>query len=71
MTICEAVKSRTAERPYITRKAWIHGLPIKIYPTDTPDNCAVVSLQDKVARRGWQPTTEDLIAEDWIISDFY
>ncbi len=75
MTICEAIKCRTEAKPYITRKAWAYDLPdvhkpeIKVYPTATPDCCLLVSMQSVTPRRGWQPIEQDLVAEDWIITE--
>lgn len=73
MNIQEAIQSRTEEKPFITRKAWIintwHGLEVKIFPTNTPNCCVVSSIAAKAPCRGWQPQMEDLIAEDWEVTD--
>ena len=71
MFIHEAIKARTPAKPYITRAAWSHQrerslVPIpRIFPTDTPDCCVLISGASKPPCRGWQPIAEDLIADDW------
>lgn len=68
MKIYIAIKATTEKRPFITRIAWA-GLQIKILPTDSPDCCIISSLSGRNPRRGWQPTAEDLTAEDWITTE--
>lgn len=68
MTIIEAIKSTTENRPSITRTAWAE-MQVKIRPTNTPDCCIISSLSGSNPRRGWQPTAEDLTAEDWITTE--
>lgn len=68
MTIIEAIKSTTENRPSITRTAW-GEMQVKIRPTNTPDCCIISSLSGSNPRRGWQPTAEDLTAEDWITTE--
>lgn len=70
MYIHEAIRSTTRNRPYIRRSAWNYpttspDVAVKILPTDSPDCCLIISAIEKNPRRGWQPTTEDLIASDW------
>ena len=71
MYIHEAVKELTVKKPYITRKSWarwsreLHG-GIKLQPTNSPDGCIIESDVDKKNRRSWNPTAEDLAADDWI-----
>lgn len=72
MNIQEAIKSRTVEKPFITREKW-HGefstwraADIKIQPTDSPDCCIIESKAHRSPYRGWQPMAEDLLADDWI-----
>lgn len=72
MNICDAVKARTANKPYITRQSWNYptsvwcNAAVKILPTDTPDCCTIESVASNAPCRGWQPQAEDLIADDWI-----
>lgn len=68
MTIIEAIKSTTENRPSITRTAW-GEMQVKIRPTNTPDCCIISSLSGSNPSRGWQPTAEDLTAEDWITTE--
>ncbi len=72
MHLHEAVQSRTVEKPFIARRSWRDELApcfftdVKLLPTDSPDCCI---LQSRISRkgpcRGWQPTAEDLTADDW------
>ena len=77
MTIIEAINEvfpATPKKPFfITRKKWSHVVSkqdgdIKILPTDSPDCMIVYSEANgkEDPRRGWEPTAEDLIADDWI-----
>lgn len=74
MYIHEAIKARTADKPFIIRTSWNDELgpcskwTAKIMPSNTPDCCLIVttvSANGKTPCRGWQPTAGDLIAEDW------
>lgn len=72
MYIHEAIQARTAEHPFITRKKWCGDITpwkyaqVKILPTDSPDCCWIESkASNKGPCRGWQPTAEDLAADDW------
>lgn len=71
MFIHEAIKSRTLQKPFITRKSWNRLSPdcgggIMLQPTNSPDGCIIESDVDKKNRRSWKPTAEDLVADDWI-----
>lgn len=67
MYIHEAIAARTRKEPFIARKKWKDLFSIstgaKIFPTDSPDCCVMES--SVTSSRGWQPTKEDLIADDW------
>ncbi len=75
--IHEAIAATTPREPYITRKSWGYtfgsgaprGTAVKLLPTDSPDLCIVLSGQCDT-RRGWSPSREDLIADDWTTADF-
>lgn len=77
MFIHEAVKNRTRAKPYITRKSWnnlyptesISGAAIVVLPTDSPDCCVIIGVGQKPCR-GWEPTAEDLTADDWQVVGF-
>lgn len=74
MFIHEAIQARSKDMPYITRMSWDYpttesvAAAIMILPTDTPDCCIIMSASRKNPCRGWQPTAEDLVAEDWIVT---
>lgn len=69
MRIHEAICARSAEEPYITREKWtnVFGFPapVKVVPTDSPDGCIVLSVADNRRFCRWQPTLDDLVADDW------
>lgn len=73
MFIHQAVQKRTREKPFIRREAWsfgVKGIPaseIKLFPTDTPDNCIMIGNASRYPCRGWQPSAADLAADDWEI----
>lgn len=58
----------------ITRKSWIYVLAkpckcaVKIRPTNTPFGCIVIGEAQGIEIVGWQPTLEDLSADDWEIA---
>lgn len=77
MYIYEAVMATSKENPYITRRAWQYvteyACPSSIWiqPTNSPDCCIVGSeTTSSSPRRGWQPTAEDLVADDWEVVKF-
>lgn len=74
MYLHEAIKARTADTPYIARANWRDEispwkhLNIRILPTNSPDCCIILSHSRKQDfSRGWEPTAEDLTADDWIV----
>lgn len=75
MYIHKAIQARTKQKPYITRKAWNDLYPMEapgpaiwILPTDSPDGCVIDSQATRSPCRRWQPTAEDLVADDWMIT---
>lgn len=77
MNIRDAILARTEDKPFITREKWKgqmagaiaeHKMP-KILPTDSVDCCVITSFSSREPCRGWQPTQDDLLAEDWIPMD--
>ena len=68
MNICDAVKARTTNKPYITRQSWNYptsvwcNAVVKILPTDTPDCCTIESVASNAPCRGWhlEPITNFL-----------
>lgn len=73
MNIVEAIRSTCKDTPYITRQKWetefdaVPGHRILLMPTDTPDCIIVISHRDGIrSYPRWNPTKEDLLADDWI-----
>lgn len=73
MYIHEAIKARTPDEPFIIREHWAeeYGVyareGVKILPTSTPDLCLLTtSYSRRNTCRGWQPSADDLVADDWI-----
>lgn len=70
MNISTAIKSRTSDNPYITRESWrAECFDIKIYPSNTPDCCVICSTASRSPQARWNPDKDDLIAEDWVVTD--
>ena len=76
MYIHEAIKARTEEKPYITRESWNYSTSvwynaaIKIMPTNTPDCCVIDSFATKNPGCRWNPTADDLTADDWVTTEY-
>lgn len=72
MYIHEAIQARTADEPFISREKWADTFGakrgVRLFPTSSPDGMIVVSQTAKAPCRGWQPTAEDLVADDWIVT---
>lgn len=72
MYIHEAIKARTQDEPFITRQSWVDEYGpyawkgVKILPTSTPDCCLAQTNYSRTPCRGWQPSAEDLLADDWV-----
>lgn len=75
MNICEAIQARGENDPYIARRSWNSGVVRSdpsmfcIMPTDSPDGCIFYGDGKPMPR--WQPTKEDLTADDWVTVDFW
>lgn len=73
MYIHEAIKARTADKPFVTRREWGDAFGaragVKLLPTHSPDGMVVESRATKDPQRGWQPTAGDLVADDWFVTD--
>lgn len=72
LNIIEAIQKTCKETPYITREAWDRqfepapGHRILLMPTDTPDCIIALSSRDGIrSYPRWNPTKEDLLADDW------
>ena len=83
MTITEALKARGKENGYfLTRAAWnedyaykcknpmsgrLYNSRITLIPSKSPDGILIQSWYEEIPCRRWQPTTEDLMADDWVL----
>lgn len=73
MYIHEAIKATSKTKPFIARAAWDAQFispggrykPSRLLVTDSPDRCVIFGGYAVVPRIGWQPTAEDLAADDW------
>lgn len=65
MNVCEAVEKSLRENKYISRPSFFD---IKIRPTNDPE-CCIVYKKNKPSAKRWNPKAEDLMAEDWTITD--
>lgn len=71
MNIQEAVKESIKTKKMISRKSYEEG----IYLIPTNNVCHLVALfskygdEYKLPVRGWQPFADDLIANDWFVTD--
>ena len=65
MTISEAVARALKENKSITRSS-LQDLGFEVLPTDSSDCCYIVSTDKKQKpARCWNPTANDLVADDW------
>lgn len=68
MNIQDATKKALEENKYIRRKSTKHSTT-RIKPTNSYDCCLlVVHGKDRQQGRCWNPTADDLMADDWIIA---
>lgn len=68
MNISQAVKEAAEKGLCITRADAWWGEHIKIKPTDTEDCCIIIPQEDPAGKR-WNPHKEDLLADDWIVTE--
>lgn len=73
MNIIQAIQNTCKGEPYITRREWEHQFEpapdhrILLMPTDTPDCIIALTSRDGIrSYPRWNPTKEDLLADDWI-----
>lgn len=68
MNIFEAVTIAVREEKYITTPEFAGK--IKIKPTNGDGNCILMHADgSNPSKYGWQPTADDLMREDWIITE--
>ncbi len=65
MRIHEAVEKALKEKSPITRTS-LRDFGFGIFPTDSSDCCYLISKDEKQQpARCWNPTANDLLADDW------
>ena len=68
MNIFEAVTIAVREGKYITTPEFAETAKIK--PTNEKGNCILMGADgSRPSKYGWQPTANDLMREDWIITE--
>ena len=67
MNICEAAKLAIAQKAYIVRAEFADHLMIQ--PTNTESYCMISRIDGMHRSPRWQPSLEDLIADDWTVFD--
>ena len=66
MNIQEATKLATRNLVTMTRKEWKESHQTEVLPTnDSFLNCIIASNDGKRLNRYWQPSADDLMADDW------
>lgn len=66
MKINEAVEKSLKEKKAITRTSWLSDFGFKVFPTDSRDCCYLIQKDEKQQpARCWNPTANDLLADDW------
>lgn len=68
MFIHEAVLMSLQNGKYIYRTSK-KGIPHKILPTNTLDCCLIIPEKNSSLGKKWNPKAEDLMANDWEISN--
>ena len=71
LNIQEAARRAITESCAMSRKEWDSEYRFRVEPTNTPDLCVCHSFAMKTPGRGWQPSAEDLIADDWYLVGKY
>lgn len=68
MNIQDATKKALEENKYIRRESANHSMT-RIKPTNSYDCClVVVNGKNRQQGRCWNPTADDLMADDWVIA---
>jgi hypothetical protein len=66
MSIQDAVTAALEQGKGITRKSWMPR-PIYLIPTNTTAGLIIVCPNDDKPAPRWEPSAEDLTANDWLI----
>lgn len=67
MNIQKATIAAVAIDGYLFRDAWRRH--IRLEPSDSDEGFLMHSKYSKAPRPRWQPKAEDLMADDWVVSD--
>lgn len=73
MLIQEAIAARTDAEPYIARESWLdkcgeESRPLCcVRPSNYPSGFLCKVMDNPPVRR-WQPTMDDVMADDWFIT---
>ncbi|MDW4458516.1 DUF2829 domain-containing protein [Staphylococcus saprophyticus] len=68
MNIQDATKLATKHLVTMTRSEWKENHRVEVLPTnDSFLQCIVIGSNGKSITRYWQPSADDLIADDWIV----
>ncbi|HEC2198576.1 TPA: DUF2829 domain-containing protein [Staphylococcus delphini] len=66
MNIQEATKLATEKLVTMTRKEWKESHQAEVFPTnDSLLHCIISVDNGKVLTKYWQPSADDLMANDW------
>ncbi|EOJ20303.1 MW1434 family type I TA system toxin [Enterococcus faecalis] len=69
MNIQEAVEVAISKGKYIYRQSEREeGIEVNIFPTNTWDCCILISKGTEKVGKRWNPSANDLMANDWQIS---
>lgn len=68
MNIVEAIKEALPKGKGIARKAWNDTwLDTVIIPTNSSECCIVTTFGKHSSAPRWNPTADDLTADDWVL----
>lgn len=71
MNIVDAAREALNRGCCMARRAWGNTYRFRVEPTNTPDLCVCHSKAMKNPSRGWQPSAEDLMGNDWYLLGKY
>ena len=71
MDICEATRQAMEKKCCMARKAWSNSCRTRIEPTTSPDGCVIHSRTQRNLYCRWEPTAEDLMADDWVLLGYH
>lgn len=77
MYIDQAAKMAALEGKCMTRKSVMEetgGMMLNVKPTNTSECCILIERTNRRpggSARWWNPTLEDLTADDWIVIDLH